>query len=351
MEISYFNSFAFLFIYMLELASLKEFLAEPKQIVITTHPKPDGDAMGSSLGLYNYLILKGHRVHVITPTDYPTFLQWLPGNDEVIIFTQKQEESKQLIADADLIFCLDFNSLSRIYELGDPVRQSKAKKALIDHHLEPEGFEDYRLWATTACATAQLVYEFIVNVMNERSLLNKDIATCLYTGIMTDTGSFRYRSTTSNVHRIVADLIDCGADNTLIHQLVYDDFSENRLRFLGHILLNKLEVLYEYKSAIITITDQELQEYKISTGDTEGIVNYALSITGIRLAILIIERKDVVKLSIRSTGDFPANEICKKYFNGGGHKNAAGGISSDKIDTVREKFNTILPEYQELLLQ
>lgn len=336
---------------MLELASLKEFLAEPKHIVITTHPKPDGDAMGSSLGLYNYLILNGHQVSVITPTDYPTFLQWLPGNSDVIIYTEKPEQSQQLVASADLIFCLDFNSLVRINEMGHYVRESKAKKVLIDHHLEPEGFEDYRLWTTSACATAQLVYEFIVNVMGERHLLNKDIASCLYTGIMTDTGSFRFRSTTSNVHRIVADLIDCGADNTLIHQLVYDDFSENRLRFLGHCLLNKLEVLNEYNSAIIVITKQELEEYKISTGDTEGIVNYALSITGIRLAILIIERQDVVKLSIRSTGDFPANEICKKYFNGGGHRNAAGGFSNEKIETVREKFDLILPEYKSQLIQ
>lgn len=336
---------------MLELASLKEFLAEPKRIVITTHPKPDGDAMGSSLGLYNFLILKGHQVSVITPTDYPSFLQWLPNNAEVIIYTEKTEQSRALVASADLIFCLDFNSLGRIYEMGDYVKESKAKKVLIDHHLEPEGFEDYRLWTTTACATAQLVYEFIVNVLGERHLLNKEIASCLYTGIMTDTGSFRYRSTTSNVHRIVADLIDCGADNTLIHQLVYDDFSETRLRFLGHCLLNKLEVLNEYHTAIIVITKQELDEYKISTGDTEGIVNYALSITGIRLAILIIERQDVVKLSIRSTGDFPANEICKKYFNGGGHKNAAGGFSNEKIEVVREKFDLILPEYKSQLIR
>jgi phosphoesterase RecJ-like protein len=217
--------------------------------------------------------------------------------------------------------------------------------------LEPEGFEDYRLWTISACSTAQLVYEFIVNVMGERALLNQAIASCLYTGIMTDTGSFRFRSTTSNVHRIVADLIDYGADNTLIHQMVYDDFSETRLRFLGHCLLNKLEVLNEYNSAIIVITKQELDKYKISTGDTEGIVNYALSITGIRLAILIIERQDIVKLSIRSTGDFPANEICKKYFNGGGHKNAAGGFSNEKIETVREKFDLILPEFKSLLIQ
>jgi phosphoesterase RecJ-like protein len=336
---------------MLELDSLKEYLAEPRHIVITTHPKPDGDAMGSSLGLYAYLLLKGHQVSVITPTDYPTFLDWLPNNSDVIIYTEKPELSQQLIALADLIFCLDFNSLVRIYDLGTYVRDSKAKKVLIDHHLEPEGFEEYRLWTISACATAQLVYEFIVNVMGERALLNQAIASCLYTGIMTDTGSFRFRSTTSNVHRIVADLIDYGADNTLIHQMVYDDFSETRLRFLGHCLLNKLEVLNEYNSAIIVITKQELDKYKISTGDTEGIVNYALSITGIRLAILIIERQDIVKLSIRSTGDFPANEICKKYFNGGGHKNAAGGFSNEKIETVREKFDLILPEYKSLLIQ
>ena len=336
---------------MLELNSLKEYLAEPRHIVITTHPKPDGDAMGSSLGLYAYLLLKGHQVSVITPTDYPTFLDWLPNNSDVIIYTEKPEQSQQLIALADLIFCLDFNSLVRIYDMGTYVRDSKAKKVLIDHHLEPEGFEDYRLWTISACATAQLVYEFIVNVMGERALLNQAISSCLYTGIMTDTGSFRFRSTTSNVHRIVADLIDYGADNTLIHQMVYDDFSETRLRFLGHCLLNKLEVLNEYNSAIIVITKQELDKYKISTGDTEGIVNYALSITGIRLAILIIERQDIVKLSIRSTGDFPANEICKKYFNGGGHKNAAGGFSNEKIETVREKFDLILPEYKSLLIQ
>ncbi len=341
----------FFLLNMLELDSLKEYLAEPRHIVITTHPKPDGDAMGSSLGLYAYLLLKGHQVSVITPTDYPTFLDWLPNNSDVIIYTEKPELSQQLIALADLIFCLDFNSLVRIYDLGTYVRDSKAKKVLIDHHLEPEGFEEYRLWTISACATAQLVYEFIVNVMGERALLNQAIASCLYTGIMTDTGSFRFRSTTSNVHRIVADLIDYGADNTLIHQMVYDDFSETRLRFLGHCLLNKLEVLNEYNSAIIVITKQELDKYKISTGDTEGIVNYALSITGIRLAILIIERQDIVKLSIRSTGDFPANEICKKYFNGGGHKNAAGGFSNEKIETVREKFDLILPEYKSLLIQ
>lgn len=336
---------------MLEISHLKEYLAEPKRIVITTHPKPDGDAMGSSLGLYNYLIQKGHQIQVITPTDYPKFLHWLPNNSEVIVFTEEEEKAKKFVDQADIIFCLDFNSLSRIYEMGDLVRESKAKKVLIDHHLEPEGFEDFRLWNTGACATAHLVYEFIVDIMDDRKLLNKDVASCLYTGIMTDTGSFRFRSTTERVHQIVADLIAAGADNTLIHQLVYDDFSLSRLRFLGHCLLNKLEVLPEFNTAIIVITKAELQQFNVNTGDTEGIVNYALSISGIRLAALIIEREDVVKLSLRSIGDFPANEICKKYFSGGGHKNASGGISSEKIDAVREKFNVILPEYQSLLVK
>lgn len=336
---------------MLELASLKELLAEPKHIVITTHHKPDGDAMGSSLGLYNYLIQKGHQVRVIAPTDYPAFLQWLPNNPEVIIYTEKPGESREFVANADFIFCLDFNSLSRINELGDLVREAKGKKVMIDHHLEPEGFDDYRHWTINACSTAQLVYDFIVSIMGEKHLINKDVATCLYTGIMTDTGSFRFPTTTAEVHHIVADLISCGAENSKIHQLVYDNFSENRLRFLGYCLLNKLEVLNEYNSAIMVITKAELDQYHISTGDTEGIVNYALSINGIRLAVLIIERPGKVKLSLRSTGDFPANEICKKYFAGGGHRNAAGGFSDEKLEAVREKFNVILPEYKSLLIQ
>lgn len=336
---------------MLELASLKELLAEPKHIVITTHHKPDGDAMGSSLGLYNYLIQKGHQVRVIAPTDYPAFLQWLPNNPEVIIYTEKTGESRELVANADFIFCLDFNSLSRINELGNLVREAKGKKVMIDHHLEPEGFDDYRHWTINACSTAQLVYDFIVSIMGEKHLITKDVATCLYTGIMTDTGSFRFPTTTAEVHHIVADLISRGVENSKIHQLVYDNFSENRLRFLGYCLLNKLEVLNEYNSAIMVITKAELDQYHISTGDTEGIVNYALSINGIRLAVLIIERPGKVKLSLRSTGDFPANEICKKYFAGGGHRNAAGGFSDEKLEAVREKFNVILPEYKSLLIQ
>lgn len=336
---------------MLSLSQLKTLLATPQKIVITTHHKPDGDAMGSSLGLYAYLIQKGHHVKVITPTDYPYFLHWLPNNAEVMIYTEAKEEAEQLVAEAALVFCLDFNTLSRINELGEVIRSSSAYKIMIDHHLDPEDFDDYRHWSINACAAAQLVYDFIINELNDGTLMNKDIATCLYTGIMTDSGSFRFPSATSAVYRIGADLIDAGAEHWRIHQLVYDNATENRLRFLGNCLTNKLEIIREFNTAIISVTAEELKRFDIVTGDTEGIVNYALSINGIKLAAFIIERTDKVKLSLRSTGDFPANEICKKFFNGGGHRNAAGGYSEKNLEDTIAYFKEILPEYKTQLLQ
>ncbi|MFB0498614.1 phosphoesterase RecJ-like protein [Mucilaginibacter sp. OAE612] len=336
---------------MLDLASLTDLLTKPQKIVITTHHKPDGDAMGSSLGLYNYLIQQGHHARVIAPTDYPDFLSWLPGNENVIIYTEHREEAAALIADAKLIFCLDFNALSRINDMGELVGESNAYKIMIDHHLEPADFDDYRHWDINACATAQLVYDFIVNELHHKELVNKDVATCLYTGIMTDSASFRLPNTTSGVHRIVADLIDAGAVNWRIHELVYNSASENRLRFLGHCLANCLEVLPEFNTAIIAVNKHDLERFDVETGDTEGVVNYALSMASIRLAAFIVERSDRVKLSLRSKGEFPANEICKKYFNGGGHRNAAGGHSEDSLEQVIQQFKQILPEYKKLLIQ
>lgn len=336
---------------MLNLAELKELLAQPKKIVITTHHKPDGDALGSSLGLYHYLCQKQHQVQVIAPTDYPYFLQWLPGNEDVIIFTEQKEKSAELVKQADLIFCLDFNALSRINDLGEIVKVSAAKKIMIDHHLDPENFDDFRHWNTQACAAAQLVYEFIAQLLGDKNSIDAEIATCLYTGIMTDSGSFRFPNTTSDVHRIVAELIDKGADNAAIHQSVYDQSTESRLRFLGYCLSEKLEILPEFNTALISISQDELKRYNSITGDTEGIVNYALSINGIRLAAIIIERTDKVKLSLRSSGTFPANEICKNYFHGGGHRNAAGGQSESSLEEVVHQFKTLLPEYKNLLTQ
>ena len=329
---------------------LRKELSESKRIVITTHHKPDGDAMGSSLGLYHFLCSLGHEVHVVTPTDYPYFLHWMPGHPDVIDFLQDPNRAAELVAQAEWVFCLDFNNLSRINELGELVRQSPAKKAMVDHHLEPEGFEDFRYWDTTSCAAAEMVYRLIVD-LGLKNHINKDVATCLYTGIMTDSGSFRFPSTTANVHRIIADLIDAGADNSRIHELIYDTNSENRLKFLGRVLGERMTVIHELHTAYISIDKALLHQYDIVTGDTEGIVNYALSIHGIKLAALIIDRGELRKLSFRSKGEFPANEIAKKYFQGGGHRNAAGGMSTDTLENTVNKFLEVLPEYEYLLTE
>lgn len=336
---------------MLTLDILKEKLTEKQRIVVTTHYKPDGDAMGSSLGLYYWLQAQGHDVDIIAPSDYPSFLFWMPGQEDVIIYTQQLDRSHQLIEDADLIFCLDFNHLSRIHEMENPVRNSKALKVMVDHHLAPENFDDFRHWDSSAAATAQLVYDLIVNQFGDREHITADIATCLYTGIMTDTGSFRFSSTTAQVHLIIADLITLGAQNWKIHEHVFNSSTENRLKFLGFCLLNRLEVLPEYNTAVFAVSREDISRFNVTTGDTEGLVNYALSVSGIRLAALIIDRKERIKISLRSIGDFPCNEICSTYFNGGGHRNAAGGSSDESLENTVLTFKTILPKYKNLLTQ
>src|SRR5690606_15366411 len=331
--------------------TLREELSKPKQIVITTHHKPDGDALGSSLAVYHWLKAKGHTVHVVVPSDFPAFLDWMPGRENIVVYTANKADSDVLIANADIIYCLDFNGLSRIHAMADSVKNAGGVKIMIGHHLDPEGFDDYRHWDSDAAASAQLVYDFIVHVMADQQSITPEIATCLYTGLMTDTGSFRFQTTTPQVHLIAADLITRGAKNWEIHEYVYNSSSENRLKFLGFCLLNRLEVLPEYHTALFSISRQDLNRFNITTGDTEGLVNYALSISGIKLAALIIDRTDQVKLSLRSVGTFPCNELSKKHFNGGGHRNAAGGNSNEPLDKVVAKFKSILPAYNELLNQ
>ncbi|GAA4803003.1 bifunctional oligoribonuclease/PAP phosphatase NrnA [Olivibacter ginsenosidimutans] len=334
---------------MLTITTLKEILAEPKTIVITTHYKPDGDALGSSLAMLLWLKARGHQVQLIVPSDYPSFLHWMPHQEEALIYTDHQAQADQLIKQADLIFCLDFNGLGRTHDMQGILRESQAIKVMLDHHLVPEDFDDFRLWDTDAAATALLVYDFIVNLMDDRASITPEIASCIYTGIMTDTGSFRFQSTTAAVHLTVADLILLGAKNAEIHDLVYNSSSENRLRFLGFCLLNRLQVLPQFNTAYFAITKEDLLRFNITTGDTEGLVNYALSISGIRLAALIIDRTNQIKLSLRSTGTFPVNEVCATYFNGGGHRNAAGGHDDLPLAQVVDKFKSILPSYQEQL--
>lgn len=334
---------------MQEIRLLQEKLAKPSQIVITTHDKPDADALGSSLGMANYLLKLGHDVKVITPSDYPEFLHWMKGNEDVKIFTEeKPEDCQQWVNDADIIFALDFSVLSRINELGEMVREAKAFKVNVDHHLEPEDFADFQYWSTEAAATCELCYELIVELGNE-DLIDKDIAECLYAGIMTDTGGFRHPNTTKNVHEVVAKLIEKGADNSKVSKNIYDKNSLNRLRFLGYALSENLKIIPQYRVAYFAITEEELAKYESKTGDTEGLVNYALSIEGITLAGLFKESDGKVKISLRSIGDFPANEVAAKFFNGGGHKNAAGGRVDMSLAETIKLFKSILPEYESQL--
>ena len=330
-----------------ELNKLKELLAKPKKIVITTHRGPDGDAMGSSLGLYNYLIQKGHQVQVITPNDYPSFLHWMKGNNHVIQFAKEPEAAERITLEAEIIFCLDFNTLSRIDTFAPVVEQAKAFKVLIDHHQQPDEF-DFTLSDTSACSTAQLIYEFL-NMFGDIDAIDQDIADCLYAGIMTDTGNFRFSSVTAKTHEIVAFLISKGAQHDKVYDLVHDNNSVNRLKLLGYCLNEKLEVLSEYGTAIISLTSDELNRFQYQKGDTEGVVNYALSIEGISVAAFFVERDGIVKISFRSKEDFSVNQLARDHFNGGGHINAAGGAFGTKVEEAIEKFKSILPEYQSLL--
>jgi len=335
---------------MNNIAELKPLLLanlKPK-IVITTHHKPDADALGSSLGLYNFLLQLNITAQVITPTDYGDFLMWMPGEPTVINYEEETELAEQMVADADLVFCLDFNALKRINTLGDLVAASKAKKVMIDHHLQPENFDDYRLWTSKASSTCELIFWFIQTLQFEH-LINKEIASCLYAGIMTDTASFKHSSTTANTHRVAAELLEKGAESNIIFENIYDNYSENRTRFIGYCLSQKLQILPEYHTAIICVTAQELEKYNIIVGDSEGLVNYGLSIKGIKFSVLVVDRTVACKMSFRAKGNFPANEFARKYFNGGGHFSAAGGESKDSIENVEIKLKASIAEYAEYL--
>ena len=335
---------------MQNLQAFKDFMSTPRKVVIVTHHKPDADALGSSLGLSGYLKKKNHSVTVITPSDYPTFLHWMPGNDQVFIHSkEKSSEANRIISQADIIFCLDFSALNRINDLGEMVKNSSAKKVLIDHHLEPENFADFVQWDIEAASTAGLVYELILE-LSDRHLIDADIANCLYAGLMTDTGGFRHSNTRREEFVIASDLVSLGANPTRVSKLVYDTNTEERLRLLGYLLSEKLVVLPEYRTAYMTLTHDELKKFGSQTGDTEGFVNYGLSIKGIKLAVMIYDRKEHIKLSFRSLGNFSVNELARTHFNGGGHRNASGGLSELSLKQTVDKFLAILPDYKTKLL-
>ena len=333
-----------------KIVELQSLLQNPKDIVITVHRGPDGDALGSALALYSILSQLGHSVTVISPNNYASFLYWMKGNEDIVVFTEQEEKAIDITKNADLIFLLDFNNLSRIGEYTEVIREASAKKIMIDHHQDPD-FEaaDIVISDTKYCSTAQLLFE-VIESLGYNHLINKDVAECIYTGIMTDTGSFKFSSVTSETHKVVAQLIDAGADNAKVHDLIYDNYSLERTKLLGYCLNNKMQIFQDLNSAVLSLSEEELKRFNFKKGDTEGFVNYALAIKGVIFAVFITEKEGLVKLSLRSKGDFKVNEIAKKYFSGGGHMNAAGGISDLSVEETIEKVISIFKEYKNELI-
>ncbi|EAR12026.1 hypothetical protein PI23P_11852 [Polaribacter irgensii 23-P] len=324
---------------------LKGFLGTARKIVIVGHRNPDGDAMGATLGLKHYLDKKGHQATVVVPNEYPDFLHWLPGSETTQRFDWQNAQSHKAIDASDIIFLLDFNALHRV----GPDMQKNLEKypndfVMIDHHQQPDDVK-YMYSDISICSTCQMVYQFI-EINHDLNLIDAAIATCLYTGIMTDTGSFRFRSTTSTTHRIIADLIDKGAQNDIIHNKVYDANSYGRLLLLGQALSN-LEILPEHKTAFITLTEAEKNKFDFQKGDTEGVVNYALSLKGIIFAAIFIEdaEQKIIKISFRSKGSFSVNQFSRNHFGGGGHDNAAGGKFDGVMEATIKYFMSLLPRY------
>ncbi|MBL7928846.1 MAG: bifunctional oligoribonuclease/PAP phosphatase NrnA [Bacteroidia bacterium] len=339
--------------YLFNAAQLKEIVAlltKAKKICIVPHHKPDGDALGASLALYQFLVQLNHSVKVVSPSDFPDFLRWMPGSSNVIDFLNTQKAADDALNNAELIFCLDFNEPARTEKMRDLLLQSPAKKILIDHHLAPQPFCDFTFSFPEACATSELVYHFICQA-GFKHLINTQVAECLYAGIMTDSGSFRFPSMKAETHRVIADLMEAGALNYRIHENVYDNFSLDRTRFLGYCLSNKLMVLPEFRAAYFHVTKEELVRFHHQSGDTEGIVNYGLAIKGIVLSAFFCEKDDIIKISFRSKDLFSVKDLAARHFNGGGHMNAAGGRSTLSLSETVKQFEKLLPLYKDELLR
>ncbi len=325
-----------------DIQSLQSLLASPKKITIIPHRNPDGDAMGSTLALGHFLRKLNHQVVVISPNEFPEFLSWMPGAKEVLFYEKDKVNTTQLLQESELIFALDFNALHRIGEMENVLNKVTVPMVMIDHHQKPDDFAVITYSDTSFGSTCEMIYN-VIEFLNQTNLIDKPIATCLYTGILTDSGSFRYPKTTGRTHRIVADLIDLGAENTEIPNLLFDNNSYNRLQLLGRALQN-LKVIPEKKASYITLTQNELDEFKQIKGDTEGIVNYGLTIKGIVFTAIFIENKDenCIKISFRSQGSFDVNQFARDYFNGGGHINAAGGKSELTLEATVQKFEELV---------
>ena len=319
--------------------SFKKIISDNESFIITTHRGPDGDAMGSSMAMYNLLVNLKKDVNVIIPNSFPNFLSWLPNIKNVINHEENNSDISNIFSEVDVIIMLDFNDLSRIENLESYVTNSNAKKILIDHHQDPDlSICDLSFCDTTYSSTCELLYM----ILNQAKFnLTKNIADCLYTGILTDTGSFKFSCTTKNTHISVGDLISKGVNATEINNLIYNNYSHDRIKLLGHCLINKLKI-YNNSSAIISLSEDELKKFNFKKGDTEGIINYALSIKEVIFAVFIVEKDNIVKLSFRSLGNINVQEISKRYFGGGGHFNAAGAKSDLSLDKTIIKVENII---------
>ena len=325
-----------------DIIAIQNLLATPKKIAIIPHRSPDGDAMGSTLALYHFLLQLDHQPIVISPNDFPNFLAWLPGSETVLVYENDKEKCSKILYDAELVFTLDFNALHRTGEMEQVLSKLTVPMIMIDHHQKPDTYAAYTYSDTRFGSTCEMIYNFI-SFLGKKEIMDKTIATCIYTGITTDSGSFRFPSTTSTTHRIVAELIDLGINNSEIHNALFDDNSYNRLQLLGRALQN-MKVFPQYKTSYMSLTQKELDEFHYEKGDTEGVVNYGLSIKGIHFAAIFIEHREenIIKISFRSQGSFDVNQFAREHFNGGGHINAAGGKSYENMKTTLTKFENLI---------
>ncbi|TDE28906.1 MULTISPECIES: DHH family phosphoesterase [Flavobacterium] len=325
-----------------DIQAIQLLLSTPKKIAIIPHRGPDGDAMGSTLGLYHFLLKNNHHPVVVSPNEFPDFLAWMPGSETIKIYEKDKENCTKILEDAELIFTLDFNALHRTGEMEQVLAKLKAPFIMIDHHQKPDDYATFTYSDISFGSTCEMIYNFIL-FLGKKEDIDKTIGTCIYTGILTDSGSFRFPKTTGTTHRIIAELIDLGVENTEIPTLLFDNNSFGRLQLLGRALQN-MKVLTEHKTAYTTLTQDELNTFDYVKGDTEGIVNYGLSIKGIVFTAIFIENKEekIIKISFRSQGDFDVNQFARDHFNGGGHRNAAGGKSEVSMEETIRKFEDLV---------
>lgn len=323
---------------------------KPQNFVVIPHVNPDGDAIGSSVGLASILESYGHTCTVVSPNDYPAFYNWLGSETQMLNYDRNKSAAKRALSEADCIFCLDFNEIERAGKLKNAIAEFKGIKILIDHHPNPREFCDYMISYPSYSSTAELVYDVAILLGLEKHV-SLNAANALYTGIMTDTGSFSHNISNPNTFKAISDLLAYGVDADAIHANVYHNYSTDRMKLLGYCLNEKMEVFPELRTAFISLTKEELESYNFAPGDSEGFVNYPLSIAGIVFTALFMEKDNHVKISFRSKGTFPANAFSSENFNGGGHLNAAGGESYLPFDETIEKFKNLLPAYKNQLLK